>query len=546
MQAGTVARTNVAIATAIVLQSAAVALPLIHPGAAPALRPALFLLSALLFVSGCGLYARGKGHSGWYGLLGLLSLPGLLALFFLKDRHPAPSRFGALARILGGVAFLILVFVAAGYFSLRAVIAPLNGIKKTVQKVDAEGFAIQGDPVPPEFRRLSPGEARQRLADRFSIFGSSYGAENFVRRAAFGDVAGVVLYLRSGMSPDAVDANGRTALWTVVEGPFREKQRLMVMRELLRAGANTRNRDYLIPAIRSSNLAAFQALVVSAGTVTDSAPFADALYEAARADTTFRQDVNRPYLRLLLDAGVNPNVRGRRGRSALSAAVMSANAEAATELLKAGADAHEWVNRMSLLGRAIAAARWVRTAKEDGQEERAIATVRALVQGGADINGPVYENGKTLVTPLDFASGFGVANAPVPAIADYLRAAGARGLVPAADTSALTGVIFTTALNPQNRPVDNVATIDVKAPRIYLFASWTLLPEPHALFFRITDGAGHVVHERHSQFVAQERVWNTWEWFDLDKKRAMVNPGEWRFELFLDGHRFVDEKRTAR
>jgi len=42
-----------------------------------------------LFIWGCGQYAKGKGHSAWFGLFGILSIIGLLVLFFLPDRHKA-------------------------------------------------------------------------------------------------------------------------------------------------------------------------------------------------------------------------------------------------------------------------------------------------------------------------------------------------------------------------------------------------------------------------------------------------------------------------
>lgn len=49
----------------------------------------VLLAGACLFIWGCAQYARAKGHSGWFGAFGLLSLIGLLVLFFLPDRHKA-------------------------------------------------------------------------------------------------------------------------------------------------------------------------------------------------------------------------------------------------------------------------------------------------------------------------------------------------------------------------------------------------------------------------------------------------------------------------
>ena len=53
--------------------------------------PQLGLLIALagfiLFIWGCAEYCNGKGQSPWLGLFGILSIFGLLVLFFLPDRH---------------------------------------------------------------------------------------------------------------------------------------------------------------------------------------------------------------------------------------------------------------------------------------------------------------------------------------------------------------------------------------------------------------------------------------------------------------------------
>ncbi|HAJ56194.1 MAG TPA: hypothetical protein DCL35_00300 [Candidatus Omnitrophica bacterium] len=39
-----------------------------------------------LFISGCFMYAKGKGQSGYWGILGVFGPPGLLLLYCLKDR----------------------------------------------------------------------------------------------------------------------------------------------------------------------------------------------------------------------------------------------------------------------------------------------------------------------------------------------------------------------------------------------------------------------------------------------------------------------------
>lgn len=78
--------TNIGVGLGIVLQIAGRILA--HDGGA--LRPLgglVVLGGAVLFIWGCAQYAKGKGHSPWFGAFGLLSIIGLLVLYFLPDRH---------------------------------------------------------------------------------------------------------------------------------------------------------------------------------------------------------------------------------------------------------------------------------------------------------------------------------------------------------------------------------------------------------------------------------------------------------------------------
>jgi hypothetical protein len=42
----------------------------------------------ILFLAGCGFYAIGKGYHWAWGLSGVVTIPGLIVLYFLPDRHP--------------------------------------------------------------------------------------------------------------------------------------------------------------------------------------------------------------------------------------------------------------------------------------------------------------------------------------------------------------------------------------------------------------------------------------------------------------------------
>lgn len=76
------AKTNIGVALGVVLQIAGSSL--YHDGS-PSLGYLLLIAGCLIFIWGCAQYAKGKGHTHWLGLLGLLSLAGLIILFILED-----------------------------------------------------------------------------------------------------------------------------------------------------------------------------------------------------------------------------------------------------------------------------------------------------------------------------------------------------------------------------------------------------------------------------------------------------------------------------
>ena len=74
-------KTNLFIGVGILLQIAAVVFLV------GALAAVVKLVSAILFIIGCCYYAKAKGHNAAWGLLGLLSIIGLLILVFFTDRN---------------------------------------------------------------------------------------------------------------------------------------------------------------------------------------------------------------------------------------------------------------------------------------------------------------------------------------------------------------------------------------------------------------------------------------------------------------------------
>ena len=85
MLAGSKSKTNVRIIVGLVLLIVGRASMNTEGGALPG--GLATLAGMVVFVLGCTAYIRGKGHHPAFGLLGLFSIFGLLALFFFTDRH---------------------------------------------------------------------------------------------------------------------------------------------------------------------------------------------------------------------------------------------------------------------------------------------------------------------------------------------------------------------------------------------------------------------------------------------------------------------------
>ena len=79
--------TNIGIGVGFVLVLLGKYLTLSQPNAVAAFGVILSLGGLGFFVWGSAQYAKGKGHSPYWGILGLLYILGFVILFFLPDRH---------------------------------------------------------------------------------------------------------------------------------------------------------------------------------------------------------------------------------------------------------------------------------------------------------------------------------------------------------------------------------------------------------------------------------------------------------------------------
>ncbi len=76
--------TNIGVGIGILLQVAGRAMA---ERGMPEVGLIIALAGVAIFIWGCGQYAKGKGHSVWFGALGLLSIIGLVILVVMSDKH---------------------------------------------------------------------------------------------------------------------------------------------------------------------------------------------------------------------------------------------------------------------------------------------------------------------------------------------------------------------------------------------------------------------------------------------------------------------------
>ena len=107
----------------------------------------------------------------------------------------------------------------------------------------------------------------------------------------------------------------------------------------------------------------------------------------------------------------------------------------------------------------------------------------------------------------------------------------------------LTSMVFNTSTGQEL--ADDLREISLDHGRIYIYVKWRNLSlEPHEVVATIADGSGRQVFQQESNVTPSNDAWNNWWSYRIDKE--VDQPGEWRFQVLMDGEVLVDENLTVR
>ncbi|WP_018872263.1 ankyrin repeat domain-containing protein [Thioalkalivibrio sp. ALJ16] len=215
-----------------------------------------------------------------------------------------------------------------------------------------------------------------------------------------GDADAMALLLGAGASLDQRKNDGATALYLAARNPDQDPGARKV-RQLLDAGANpniARSDDAWTPLFAAARYGHVEAVerLLDAGAEVDwrNSQGWTALYAATRKPEL---DPGARKVRLLLDAGANPNIAGGDNAwTSLHAAARYGHAAAVEWMLDAGAD----VDRLTEDGWSV-----LHLVARNPEQDPDTAKLRAILAAGADVD-VRFTNGST---PLNTAARYGVA-----------------------------------------------------------------------------------------------------------------------------------------
>jgi hypothetical protein len=108
-------------------------------------------------------------------------------------------------------------------------------------------------------------------------------------------------------------------------------------------------------------------------------------------------------------------------------------------------------------------------------------------------------------------------------------------------------VVFTTGISDNYEPVDDIRLVSMnRVGTVYIFVEWQVSLRHHAEFFnewRVYDGGGYQKLATSKMFEPRSESWSTWLAVQLAK--SYDQPGEWKFEVYFDNEKVVEEYLTV-
>jgi hypothetical protein len=151
------------------------------------------------------------------------------------------------------------------------------------------------------------------------------------------------------------------------------------------------------------------------------------------------------------------------------------------------------------------------------------------------------------VCPGDVPAAASEAGAAVALIIVVLVLAGCgRGKEERRDAGQETGTVsvpevsravFTSGLDAEDRPVDDIGEISADRPSVYLFVEWdNLTPnKEYEVAYTVVDGRGAARGRAYHGMTPTGRRWATWYPYAFKETGALRATGPWTFFIELDG-----------
>ncbi|MGD8765752.1 MAG: tetratricopeptide repeat protein, partial [Desulfobacteraceae bacterium] len=100
-------------------------------------------------------------------------------------------------------------------------------------------------------------------------------------------------------------------------------------------------------------------------------------------------------------------------------------------------------------------------------------------------------------------------------------------------------IIFTSGLDEQNNPINSLDKISLSEDHIYILVKWKIPKGKYNYVCKIYDAGSKKVYHGRMEFFPTQDTWITWSRHNFDP--YIAEPGMWKFEIFIDGTKYVSE-----